>query len=250
MAALPEVILFDVLSFYYGVIAYQFTRIGFGSMRLNWGREGWVLFYFINARCLYAVPMGVLWMPVKTKKHCYLNCAHKYHLLRKKRFFLKKETRKQFLLLKKIFLRQQVSVPTVRANVDILRNIRKFSIVGLQVTSRRPCWRSRTKAFLSAGKWTLFWCKFSRKISFALTTNMAALSRGCKPRILPELYHVFFPVSGTYTLHNLLERHPLLVGEFIIMGDPDITSLRIITTTINRLCSFIFTRLRPSEQIP
>ena len=40
MAALPEVILFDVLSFYYGVIACQFTRIGFGSMRLNWGREG------------------------------------------------------------------------------------------------------------------------------------------------------------------------------------------------------------------
>ena len=57
------------------------------------------------------------------------------------------------------------------------------SIAGLQVTSRRPCWWSRTKAFLSAGKWTLFWCKFSRKISFVLTTNMAALSRGCKPRI-------------------------------------------------------------------
>ena len=57
------------------------------------------------------------------------------------------------------------------------------SIAGLQVTSQRPCWWSRTKAFLSAGKWTLFWCKFRRKISFVLTTNMAALSRGCKPRI-------------------------------------------------------------------
>ena len=56
-------------------------------------------------------------------------------------------------------------------------------VAGLQVTSRRPCWWSRTKVFLSAGNWTLFWCKFSRKISFALTTNMAALSRGCKPRI-------------------------------------------------------------------
>ena len=59
----------------------------------------------------------------------------------------------------------------------------RWPIAGLQVTSRRPCWWSRTKAFLSAGKWTLFWCKFSRKISFVLTTNMAALSRGCKPRM-------------------------------------------------------------------
>ena len=58
-----------------------------------------------------------------------------------------------------------------------------IEIAGLQVTSRRPCWWSKTKAFLSAGKWTLFWCKFFPKISFVLTTNMAALSRGCKPRI-------------------------------------------------------------------
>ena len=49
------------------------------------------------------------------------------------------------------------------------------SFAGLQVTSRRPCWGSRTKAFLSAGKWTLFWCKFSRKVPFVLTTNMVAL---------------------------------------------------------------------------
>ena len=59
-----------------------------------------------------------------------------------------------------------------------IRQIRT-TIAGLQVTSRQPCWWSRTKAFLSAGKWTLFWCKFGRKISFVLTTNMAALSRGC-----------------------------------------------------------------------
>ena len=63
-------------------------------------------------------------------------------------------------------------------------------IAGLQVTSRRPCWESRTKAFLSAGKWTLLWCKFSRKISFVLTTNLASLSRGCKPRILNGPYNL------------------------------------------------------------
>ena len=51
------------------------------------------------------------------------------------------------------------------------------------MTSRKPCWWSKTKEFLSAGKWTLFWCKFYKKISFVLTTNMAALSRGCKRRI-------------------------------------------------------------------
>ena len=44
---------------------------------------------------------------------------------------------------------------------------------------------SKTKEFLSAGKWTLFWCKF--KISFVLTTNMAALSRGCKRRIYVDI---------------------------------------------------------------
>ena len=58
----------------------------------------------------------------------------------------------------------------------------QYQIAGLQVTSRRPCWWSRSKAFLSAEKWTLFWWKFNRKISFVLTTNMAPLSRGCTPR--------------------------------------------------------------------
>ena len=31
------------------------------------------------------------------------------------------------------------------------------------VTSRQPCWLSRTKAFLSSGNWTLFLCKFFAK---------------------------------------------------------------------------------------
>ena len=34
---------------------------------------------------------------------------------------------------------------------------------GLHVTSRRPCWRSRTKAFLSSGNQTLFSCKLFEK---------------------------------------------------------------------------------------
>ena len=50
---------------------------------------------------------------------------------------------------------------------------RREAIAGLHVTSRRPYWRSRTKAFLSSGNLTLF----------VLTFSMAALSRGCKPRI-------------------------------------------------------------------
>ena len=53
------------------------------------------------------------------------------------------------------------------------------TIATLHVTSRRPyCW-SRTKAFLSSG----IHVNSSGKISIVLTPNMAALSRGCKPRI-------------------------------------------------------------------
>ena len=56
-------------------------------------------------------------------------------------------------------------------------------IAGFHVTSRRPCWWSRTKAFLSSGNLTLFSCKFFEKKKILLqTTNMAALSRGCKSR--------------------------------------------------------------------
>ena len=60
---------------------------------------------------------------------------------------------------------------------------RREAIAGLHVTSRRPYWRPRTKAFLSSGNLTLFSCKFFKKNSIVLTFNMAALSRGCKPRI-------------------------------------------------------------------
>ena len=60
---------------------------------------------------------------------------------------------------------------------------RREAIVGLHVTSRRPYWRSRTKPFLSPGNLTLFSGKFFKKNSIVLTFNMAALSRGCKPRI-------------------------------------------------------------------
>ena len=59
------------------------------------------------------------------------------------------------------------------------------AIAGLHVTSRRPCWWSRTKAFLSSalGSKLYFHVNSSRKYSFVLTPNMADLSRGCKPRI-------------------------------------------------------------------
>ena len=64
------------------------------------------------------------------------------------------------------------------------------AVAGLHVTSRQPCWRSRTKAFVSSGNLTPFSCKFFEKNFYCIdhqhTTNMAALSRGCKPRILDE----------------------------------------------------------------
>ena len=64
------------------------------------------------------------------------------------------------------------------------------AVAGLHVTSQQPCWWSRTKAFLSSGNLTPFSCKFFQKnfycIDYKHTTNMAALSRGCKQRILDE----------------------------------------------------------------
>ena len=60
---------------------------------------------------------------------------------------------------------------------------RRETIAGLHVTSRRSYWRSRTKAFLSSGNLTLFSGKLFKKNSVVLTFNLAALSRGCKPRI-------------------------------------------------------------------
>ena len=76
------------------------------------------------------------------------------------------------------FLLSKMSVKRPRRGffpVTVEREIprRREAIAGLHVTSRRPYWRSRTKAFLSSGNLTLF----------VLTFSMAALSRGCKPRI-------------------------------------------------------------------
>ena len=47
-------------------------------------------------------------------------------------------------------------------------------IGGLQVTSRRPCWWSRTKSFLSSGNLTLFSSKFFEKVKKAIRTSWAS----------------------------------------------------------------------------
>ena len=56
------------------------------------------------------------------------------------------------------------------------------SIAGLHVTSWQPCWFSTTKTFLSSGSWSPFSCKFVEIIFTVLTTYVAAMSHGCKPR--------------------------------------------------------------------
>ena len=61
-------------------------------------------------------------------------------------------------------------------------------IAGLHVTSRRPCWWSVTTEY--------FHVNSSRKNSILLTPNMAALSRGCKPRITRRSVS-----SGLYDIH-------------------------------------------------
>ena len=80
------------------------------------------------------------------------------------------------------------------------------------MTSRRPCWWSRTKHFSPLGTKLYFRVNSSRKSSIALTTNMAALSRGCKPRIDEYLWraanstflsYVIFVSFSLPTMHNI-----------------------------------------------
>ena len=59
----------------------------------------------------------------------------------------------------------------------------QLTTASLQVTSRWPCWLSRTKAFLFSWNLNPFSCKFLGYKFVLLTPNKAALSRGCKPGI-------------------------------------------------------------------
>ena len=54
------------------------------------------------------------------------------------------------------------------------------------VTTRQPSWWSRTKVFLSPKIY--YHVNSTRKKSTALIPDMAALSRGCKPRIVRNFY--------------------------------------------------------------
>ena len=56
-------------------------------------------------------------------------------------------------------------------------------IAGFHVTSRRPCWWSRTKRFSPLWTKLYFHGNYSRKNSVILTPNMATLSSDCKRRI-------------------------------------------------------------------
>ena len=50
-----------------------------------------------------------------------------------------------------------------------------LTIAGLHVTSRRPCWMKRTKAFLSSGNLTLFSCEFSMKKCYCIVIQHGRL---------------------------------------------------------------------------
>ena len=60
--------------------------------------------------------------------------------------------------------------------------LRRVHENGLHVTSRRPCWWSRTKVS-PLGTKLCFHVNSSRKNSTVPTPNMTALSHGCKPKI-------------------------------------------------------------------
>ena len=59
------------------------------------------------------------------------------------------------------------------------------TIAGLQLTSRQPCWGTTTKRFPPLGTKLFYHANSAKKFFIVLTTNMAALSRGCKRSIVP-----------------------------------------------------------------
>ena len=62
-------------------------------------------------------------------------------------------------------------------------------IAGLQLTSRQPCWGTTTKRFPPLGTKLFYHANSAKKFFIVLTTNMAALSRGCKRSIQHEKAH-------------------------------------------------------------
>ena len=57
------------------------------------------------------------------------------------------------------------------------------TIAGLQLTSRQPCWETRTNGFPRLGTKLFYYANSAKTFFIVLTTNMAALSRGCKRSI-------------------------------------------------------------------
>ena len=72
-----------------------------------------------------------------------------------------------------------------------------YKTVPLQVlmhlTSRRPRWMIKTKAFLSSGKSTLF-----SYLCIELFSSLVALSHGCNPRILKPYLSLCIHVSWRF----------------------------------------------------
>ena len=123
------------------------------------------------------MPPSILERQGHNRRYCRGICCHPGRVKT-----LHKVTTVQLYKLEHYTLQEYASFLKIPEENQSFKLSFQFDIAGLQVMSQRPCWGSRTKALLSAGKWTLFCCKISRKVSFVLTANMAALSRGWKPR--------------------------------------------------------------------
>ena len=67
-------------------------------------------------------------------------------------------------------------------DVIVLRS--RGRIAGLQLTSRQPCWGTTTKRFPPLETKLFYHANSAKKFFIVLTTNMAALSRGCKRSIM------------------------------------------------------------------
>ena len=76
-------------------------------------------------------------------------------------------------------------------------------IAGLQLTSRQPCWGTTTKRFPPLGTKLFYHANSAKKFFIVLTTNMAALSRGCKRSIACD-----FQKACIDRLQIVLQRSP------------------------------------------
>ena len=101
------------------------------------------------------------------------------------------------------------------------------------MTSWQPCWWSKTKIFLSSGNLTQFSCTLSEKKNAALTTNMAAMSRGIQTKTKTKSYPCCLAVIPTTHYHSSRHTSRASANNTIKMAD-NISVVDALSSDIKR----------------